>query len=57
MPLVGTVAFAAVALVSSGRGGDAVAAAADIAAAAIGRASCAARARPSTTGRRWCARR
>ncbi|WP_231477219.1 PucR family transcriptional regulator ligand-binding domain-containing protein [Microbacterium sp. MRS-1] len=36
MPLVGTVAFAAVALVSSGRGGDAVAAAADIAAAAIG---------------------
>jgi len=38
MPLVGTVAFAVVALVSSGRGGDAVtvAAAADIAAAAIG---------------------
>lgn len=38
MPLVGTVAFAAVALVSSGQGGDAVAvaAAADIAAAAIG---------------------
>ncbi|EPD84649.1 hypothetical protein HMPREF1529_01252 [Microbacterium sp. oral taxon 186 str. F0373] len=38
MPLVGTVAFAVVTLVSSGRGGDAVtvAAAADIAAAAIG---------------------